>query len=331
MATAQRAGDQGLDADTERDRQVLEACGTLAIVGLPALVVFAAYNALTLPRALAAPIVIHYGALAALFWIVGRLARRERFIRYGHALAALLGAGVFSVALHVLRARHDPYQTIYAVLVFVALGCVMLSVRWTIGTVAALTVAWLAGSRGSVGQARWHEMGITLCGAGTIAVALTVARGSALRRLAELARTDRQRRRQLERTLEAAEKEIRERARAERRYAQLVDDVEGIVWEADARLDRFHFVSRHAERVLGFASAEWIDQVGLFRSRLHPEDEPRCTAVAAAVVAGRHEPGVVECRLRRRDGETAWLRILMRRAAVEGGGLRLRGLMVDLT
>ena len=54
-----------------------------------------------------------------------------------------------------------------------------------------------------------------------------------------------------------AEQKLRE---SRRRFEDLVESIEGIVWEADAQTFQATFVSRQAERLLGFPVALWISE-----------------------------------------------------------------------
>src|SRR5438132_3708003 len=60
--------------------------------------------------------------------------------------------------------------------------------------------------------------------------------------------------------------------RTRRRYRDLVNSVEGIVWEAAAATLSFVFVSDHAERVLGYPVEQWLSEPTFWKDHLHPED-----------------------------------------------------------
>jgi PAS domain-containing protein len=61
-------------------------------------------------------------------------------------------------------------------------------------------------------------------------------------------------------------------AEGSRRYRELVDDVQGVVWEADATTGRPTFVSRRVEEMLGFPSERFISDPGFWLERVHPDD-----------------------------------------------------------
>src|SRR5215472_1141585 len=57
-------------------------------------------------------------------------------------------------------------------------------------------------------------------------------------------------------------------------YQRLIDTIEGIVWEADAFTLDIVFVSRHAERLLGYPEREWR-RPGFWQNHVHSEDRDR--------------------------------------------------------
>jgi PAS domain S-box-containing protein len=130
---------------------------------------------------------------------------------------------------------------------------------------------------------------------------------------------------------------ISERKRAEKalgqsrkRYQALVHSIDGIVWEADTRASRFLFVSKQAERILGFPVERWMAQPRFWRNHIHPEDlEDALSALSEAVRQGRgHE---LEYRMLAADGRTVWIRDTVSLVRENQRVTKLRGLMVDIT
>jgi PAS domain-containing protein len=56
------------------------------------------------------------------------------------------------------------------------------------------------------------------------------------------------------------------------RFRDLVNSVEGIVWEADATTFQFSFVSDQAERILGYPVGRWLSEPTFWKDHLHPDD-----------------------------------------------------------
>ena len=122
-----------------------------------------------------------------------------------------------------------------------------------------------------------------------------------------------------------------EGAQGERqRFETLVNSVDGIVWEADARTLRFRFVSRQSERLLGYPPELWMAEENFWREKLHPEDQ-WAVADRARRVAEK-APYACEYRMLAADGRTVWMR---ESAAVtsdsHGEPLVVQGMFYDIT
>jgi PAS domain S-box-containing protein len=113
---------------------------------------------------------------------------------------------------------------------------------------------------------------------------------------------------------------------AERRFRDLVHEVDGIVWELERATQRFTFVSRRAEDLLGYPVEQWLATQGFWSTLIDARDRERAQAAYADAARGDR---VVdhEFRATRADGTVIWLRD---RVHVADSG-RLRGLMMDVT
>ncbi len=114
---------------------------------------------------------------------------------------------------------------------------------------------------------------------------------------------------------------------------RLLDDIDGVVWEADASVEpfRYTFVSERAQAILGFQASRWLSEPGFWAGRIHPEDRERVLhfACETARIAQR---GEIDYRITNEQGRTLWLRDRMHGvAALDGRPPLLRGLIVDLS
>jgi PAS domain S-box-containing protein len=113
-------------------------------------------------------------------------------------------------------------------------------------------------------------------------------------------------------------------------YKALVDSVDGIVWEADARTFQFSFVSKQAERILGYPVERWLTEPSFWKDHLHPDD--RDWAVTFCVKATEEKrPHEFEYRMIAADGRTVWLRDIVTVVVEDDQPIKVRGLMVDTT
>jgi PAS domain S-box-containing protein len=118
---------------------------------------------------------------------------------------------------------------------------------------------------------------------------------------------------------------------SERRFEDLVQAINAIVWEADARTFAFSFVSEQAEAILGYPVEDWLQQPSFWADHLHPDD--REAAVSYCLECTRtlrnHE---FEYRMIAKDGKAVWVRDLVTvEASTDGAPARLRGVMFDVT
>ncbi|HEX9443036.1 MAG TPA: GAF domain-containing protein, partial [Candidatus Binatia bacterium] len=124
-----------------------------------------------------------------------------------------------------------------------------------------------------------------------------------------------------------AEQKLRE---SQRRYENLVESIEGIVWEADARTFQTTFVSHQAERILGFPIDEWLRDPAFWRRRVHAQDR-RWAMAFCKKATYEMRPFELECRLIAADGRTLWFRHIVTVVTENHRPAKLRGVSFDVT
>ncbi|WP_035348071.1 PAS domain S-box protein [Edaphobacter aggregans] len=116
----------------------------------------------------------------------------------------------------------------------------------------------------------------------------------------------------------------------QQRFADLVNSVEGIVWEADAETFAFSFVSERAEKILGYPAERWLREPTFWKNHLHPEDRDWALRFCTETMTGKHSYDC-EYRMTAVDGRVVWIRNLVTVVIENGRATRLRGVMVDVT
>jgi PAS domain S-box-containing protein len=115
---------------------------------------------------------------------------------------------------------------------------------------------------------------------------------------------------------------------AHRRFHDLVEGLDAIVWEAEPN-GRFTFVSRRAEQILGYAPEQWVKSEGWLR-HIVAEDRDRVLDLLQ-----HPTPDVAnDCEYRgvTSTGRLLWLRMIVYALRDDSGSVRqLRGLIVDVT
>lgn len=116
----------------------------------------------------------------------------------------------------------------------------------------------------------------------------------------------------------------------ERLCSTLVNSIRGIVWEAEPMTFRFSFVSPHAERILGYPVHQWINEPDFWLTHTHPDDVAWCSDFCrdASLKGDDHE---FQYRMIAADGRVVWLHDIVTAVRTNNGGLRLRGIMFDIT
>ena len=135
----------------------------------------------------------------------------------------------------------------------------------------------------------------------------------------------------------AAIRDIGERKRAELalkrselRYQLALQGMSVGLWDWDLVTNELVWSPRFKE-IIGVTNAEFVPNDDEFESRLHPEDKERTVAMLQAH-ARNEGPYDVECRLRRNDGEYAWIHATGQAAwDASGNPLRMVGSVDDIT
>lgn len=118
---------------------------------------------------------------------------------------------------------------------------------------------------------------------------------------------------------------------ADRRFRDLVQGLDAIVWEGDPQTFRFTFVSQPAEDILGYSVEQWLKDPQFWLNVVHPEDRERAARLYQAAADERSNQDF-EYRALAASGRVVWLRNIVR--VVQDTGSRapqLRGVMVDVT
>src|SRR5216117_2802724 len=134
----------------------------------------------------------------------------------------------------------------------------------------------------------------------------------------------------LQRTNERLHVAVAEAVAAQQRFRDLVNSVEGIVWEADATTLQFLFVSNQDERILGEPVARWLSEPTFWKDHLHPDDREWAVSFRERATGEKRDHDF-EYRMIAADGRVVWLCDLVTLVLENDRVVRLRGVMVDVT
>ncbi len=118
--------------------------------------------------------------------------------------------------------------------------------------------------------------------------------------------------------------------RSKQQYEVLVNSIDGIVWEADIQTDKFTFVSKQAERILGYPHAQWLEEKHFWLNHLHAEDKEWAATFGIRDIPEKSDYEM-EYRMIAADGRIVWFRDLTRIVWEDDQPVKLRGIMVDVT
>jgi PAS domain S-box-containing protein len=144
-----------------------------------------------------------------------------------------------------------------------------------------------------------------------------------------------------------SELEERKRAEAEKaallsevmaqrkRLDEIIASVPGIVWEMRGRPDdptqTMHFVSDHADRMLGYSIEQWLCTPNFWLQIVHPDDREDAARQAATLFAGK-KGGISRFRWLAADGGEVWVEA---RSTVicdhDGNPIGMRGVTTDIS
>ncbi|NIQ10248.1 MAG: PAS domain S-box protein, partial [Gammaproteobacteria bacterium] len=116
----------------------------------------------------------------------------------------------------------------------------------------------------------------------------------------------------------------------EKRFRDLVNSIEGIVWEMDYPSFRYLFVSQQAETILGYPLQEWYEDHHFWANKTHVDDMAQARAYCQ-LMAEKHEDHDFEFRMIAADGRIVWIRNLVTVVVEHDRPVRLLGVMIDVT
>ncbi|MDI5889179.1 PAS domain S-box protein [Flavobacterium yafengii] len=118
--------------------------------------------------------------------------------------------------------------------------------------------------------------------------------------------------------------------RSQQRIESLINTIDGIVWECDAKTFTFNFISQKAEKILGYTSEEWLASKTFWSDHIHPEDR-QWTIDYCTLKTKENLNHDFEYRMIAKNGAIVWLRDIVNVISENDQVLSLRGIMIDIT
>ena len=130
--------------------------------------------------------------------------------------------------------------------------------------------------------------------------------------------------------ISARKKAENELIQSEQKFNSLVNTIDGIVWEADANTLNYTFVSKQAEKLLGYPLNEWTENKNFWEAHLHPDDKKSALAYAEMVRSGQ-KANLTEYRMKHSTGKYIWLEDIVTLIVENDQPVYLRGIMTDIS
>ncbi len=119
-------------------------------------------------------------------------------------------------------------------------------------------------------------------------------------------------------------------ARLQKKYENLIQTIEGIVWEADAATFEFSFISKQVEYILGYTAEEWLAEPKFWENHIHPEDREKAIGYCAAQTQ-LMRPHEFEYRMIAANQSIIWISNIVSVIVEDNQPVKLRGIMIDVT
>ncbi|KDN55604.1 sensor histidine kinase [Flavobacterium seoulense] len=115
-----------------------------------------------------------------------------------------------------------------------------------------------------------------------------------------------------------------------KRIESLINTVDGIVWECDAKTLEFNFVSKKVEDILGYTSEEWINTPNFWVNHIFYKDKENALqyCVEQTNQLKNHD---FEYRMVAKDGSVVWVRDIVNVITDNNEAKSLRGIIIDIT
>ena len=110
----------------------------------------------------------------------------------------------------------------------------------------------------------------------------------------------------------------------------MLQSIEGVLWEADGDLEQLTFITEHVEQLTGYSSREWLSKKGLWRTLIHP-DERNLITEYYKIKKSANKSGSFEYRIVKSSGEIIWVKDNVSLVESDQGTTIFRGIMLNNT
>lgn len=124
-----------------------------------------------------------------------------------------------------------------------------------------------------------------------------------------------------------SEKEI---LQSKQKINDIIDSIDGVVWEGNSKDPGVSFVSKKSVDILGYTPEEWISDEMFWRKIIHPEDREWVVEYSNKCALDK-TPFDFEYRMIHKNGNIVWVRDIVSVYHEEKTSTRFRGILIDIT
>ncbi len=110
----------------------------------------------------------------------------------------------------------------------------------------------------------------------------------------------------------------------------LINTIDGIVWECDAKTFEFTFISKKVENILGYTAEEWLSNKTFWKDHIYQDDKESVINFCSEKTETNSDHDF-EYRMIAKDGSIVWLRDIVNVVSENNKATSLRGVMINIT
>ncbi|MEO8236367.1 MAG: PAS domain S-box protein [Flavobacterium sp.] len=124
-----------------------------------------------------------------------------------------------------------------------------------------------------------------------------------------------------------SERQVQE---SQQKIKDLIDSIDGIVWEGNSEEPGVTYISKKSEAILGYTPEEWIADEYFWRKIIHPEDRDWVVEYTTKYARDK-KPFDYEYRMIAKNGSIVWVRDIVSIYNESENIIKFRGILIDTT
>lgn len=117
---------------------------------------------------------------------------------------------------------------------------------------------------------------------------------------------------------------------SQQKIEDLVNSIDGIVWECDYESLQLTFISKKCEDILGYTPEEWMADINFWDNLIYPDDKEN-TLYFFKKIKEENKEKDYEYRMISKDGSIIWVRELINIIFENGQPVSIRGILIDIS